>query len=228
MSHFTLTTLTTYEGNEEELEELLEPYYEQIENDSPYAEFVDKTDEVQNGWDALIADKTPNELEVRNNVGVLEYKTMEEYAREYHNYIQNEDGRWGYMANPNAKWDWWVIGGRWKDSLLHKDGTRCDTCQLKNIDWEGMKQMHVEDAKKHNAGLPEGSPDFFKADETPTPFRTFAILTPENEWLEPGEMGWFGSSSETDDSRKEYNDKFDKILAEADQDLWLTIINCHI
>lgn len=228
MSHFTLTTLTDFPGNDEELEDLLAPFYEQIEDDSPYGEFADMTDEITKEWNELIADKSPNELEVRNNVGVLEYKTFEEYAEKYHGYKKDEDGRYGYITNPNAKWDWWQIGGRWQDKLLHKDGTRCNTCQLKDIDWEGMKRMHVEDAKKHNASLPEGAPDFFKESEEPEEFRTYAILTPDGEWIEPGEMGWFGSSSETAESRKEYNDKYDKVLKEANQDLWLTVVDCHI
>ncbi|MDM5277151.1 hypothetical protein QUF95_07145 [Paenibacillus silvae] len=44
-----------------------------------------------------------------------------------------ETGKWGYWENPNAKWDWWTIGGRWSDSLLLKSGKRANAAQIKDI-----------------------------------------------------------------------------------------------
>lgn len=41
--------------------------------------------------------------------------------------------------NPQSRWDWWVIGFRWKDSLLALDGTHCDFLQRKDLDLEGMR-----------------------------------------------------------------------------------------
>lgn len=43
------------------------------------------------------------------------YATLEEYAFEYEGYDEDNirDGRIGCLTNPNKKWDWWVIGGRW-------------------------------------------------------------------------------------------------------------------
>lgn len=32
-----------------------------------------------------------------------------------------EDGRYGYYFNPNGRWDWWQIGGRWPFRFLVKD-----------------------------------------------------------------------------------------------------------
>jgi hypothetical protein len=33
-----------------------------------------------------------------------------------------ETGKWGYWHNPNAKWDWYEVGGRWTGYLPLKDG----------------------------------------------------------------------------------------------------------
>lgn len=40
-----------------------------------------------------------------------------DWAREHHGAVE-QGGRWGRMTNPNAKWDWWVVGGRWSGLLL--------------------------------------------------------------------------------------------------------------
>jgi len=58
--------------------------------------------------------KVPDHLEKRE-VSVKEiYKTFDEYARKYHGYKKDErKDRYGYWENPNAKWDWCLLGGRW-------------------------------------------------------------------------------------------------------------------
>ena len=43
------------------------------------------------------------------------------YAKDYHGYDCHE-GRIGRWTNPNAKWDWWVVGGRWDKALECSSG----------------------------------------------------------------------------------------------------------
>lgn len=43
----------------------------------------------------------------------VEYPTFEEFVTKYHG-AQIVNGRAGSWHNPNAKWDWWQIGGRWR------------------------------------------------------------------------------------------------------------------
>lgn len=77
----------------------------------------------------------------------------------------SKTGKYGYWENPNAKWDWFLIGGRWTGYLKLKKN-RIGTCGepglmtpkakpgcvdsalLQNIDIEGMKKGSSEDAKK--------------------------------------------------------------------------------
>lgn len=49
------------------------------------------------------------------------YKTLAEYAEDYQGWTQHE-GAYGYWHNPNAKWDWWVVGGRWAGQFPIKAG----------------------------------------------------------------------------------------------------------
>lgn len=41
-------------------------------------------------------------------------------------------------TNPNKKWDWYQVGGRWKGKLLTKDGRRVDQAIVGDIDFDGM------------------------------------------------------------------------------------------
>ena len=42
----------------------------------------------------------------------------------------------GYISNPNAKWDWYKIGGRWNNALrLKNSGKRCNQAQVKDVDF---------------------------------------------------------------------------------------------
>ena len=40
--------------------------------------------------------------------------------------------------------------------------------------------------------------------EVSTAFSTYAVLTPDGEWHEPGEMGWWGISHASDEEEKKY------------------------
>lgn len=88
--------------------------------------------------------------------------------------------------NPQSKWDWWVIGGRW-------NGTICNN-------YRGSKDGFNFDDEFHRLGenaIPASL--LLKSileDENQTPF---AMVTPDGEWCEKGEMGWFGTSNNDKD-----------------------------
>ena len=51
------------------------------------------------------------------------YPTFDEFCSDYHSSRRDpEKGRHGYWENPNKKWDWWVIGGRWTGFFPVKAG----------------------------------------------------------------------------------------------------------
>lgn len=50
------------------------------------------------------------------------FEDLEEYLEEYCGYNYDEEKEaYGYWCNPDAKWDWYVIGGRWNGMLLVED-----------------------------------------------------------------------------------------------------------
>jgi hypothetical protein len=97
------------------------------------------------------------------------YPTFEIYMKDYCGYESRDKkkGKYGYWHNPNAKWDWYQLGGRWvgflkakKDaktkivgskSLLMKEGAKegyFDKLLLKDIDIEGIKKDAQEKGAK--------------------------------------------------------------------------------
>lgn len=93
----------------------------------------------------------------------LIYPTFEEFLSDYCGYgFDEKNDAYGYYSNPNAKWDWWEIGGRWtgffkgKKDVLGSTGNPglmtpkakaeyYDVIRLKDIDFEAMeKEAEVE------------------------------------------------------------------------------------
>lgn len=59
-------------------------------------------------------------------------------------------------------------------------------------------------------------------------WHTFAVVD-EKGWHEPGEMGWFGCSGETPESKKDWEDNFRaRFIDTLDPDDKVTIVDCHI
>lgn len=224
MSHFTVGVLVDRKGKK--LEELLAPYQENNKGDCPkeYLEFKDYTDEVLESYD--------DHKE--------EYKDLDTFAKEYHGYEKNQEtNKYGYWENPNAKWDWYEVGGRWSNMILTKSGIKVDYAMLKDIDWSCMKARAKKNAEKTWDSNPQGIERYFsgiyKNDtresfiKRQSEFATYAVITPDGKWHSKGDMGWFGISSEgKDDSTKWADNFYDAFIKDADQELILVIVDCHI
>jgi hypothetical protein len=53
------------------------------------------------------------------------FSTFEIFASDYHGHREGRDpekGEYGYWRNPNAKWDWYEVGGRWTGFFRMKPG----------------------------------------------------------------------------------------------------------
>lgn len=150
MSHFnTLVISPNNLQDEKELAAILQPYHEWecTGVDDQYVIDIDKTQEVKAAWDKL--DPKPDDC-------------LEDWAESYFGYKQVLDPVTrevvAYLdhTNPNKRWDWWQIGGRWHGMLLPKTrlGTKkgspglmgsrseregVDILQKKNLDADTMR-----------------------------------------------------------------------------------------
>ena len=66
--------------------------------------------------------KVPEGLEQREVPFKETFATFEDFAKGWHSAQRDEQGRIGYYRNPNARWDWWLVGGRWTGFWKAKEG----------------------------------------------------------------------------------------------------------
>ena len=254
MSHFVVMVTRT---DEESLESQLEPFYEQGEDDDYFMEkeyFIENNVESVNSWlnkevediNSILRNpkieesskkywrKKTKELE-----NVKKLKTLKGKINAIHRYYGggiDKDGLY-WVNNPNAKWDWWVEGGRWDGWLVKKNGEKCNRCLVKELDFDGMRKAELEDrAKYYDEEIKKPEPFFWGYKQIPTRDEyvygaeisviPYAVLH-DGEWIEKGEMGWFG----IDDphyTEEDWEKKFQEFFKTLDPETEVTIVDCHI
>lgn len=183
MSHFTVLVVG------ENYEKQLAPYQENNMGDCPkeYLKFYDETDDLLKEYNEesqeMVRDSNgdlisryDNRASSLNNPEIIKvpfkqiYSTFDEFAQKYHGYEKkDENGRYGYWENPNRKWDWYKVGGRWRgffklkkeamdgatEALIGKPGIfnndpifDADICRKGDIDWEGMKKDKIIESEQ--------------------------------------------------------------------------------
>lgn len=118
----------------------------------------------------------------------LKWDNEQIYADQIKYYEPEDIGKDGEVYanfNPNGKWDWYKIGGRWAG-------------------WLTNKEKELETDNGFNFGTPENINDnaCTTKEAIEKGFIPFAILTPEKEWIERGQMGWWAFVSNSKDDEK--------------------------
>ncbi len=224
-------------------------------------------------------------------------------------------------CNPDAKWDWWVIGGRWQRHLIglpgvpaaelvtgtpgsllvvgdvesetDAGGARCDGGPVALLDFAAVREQaerqagerfdrylelverygpakpwsHFRDlttawassidvarAAYHNQPLvaahdrlkrmtPDAAlvgwdaclveeflppRDAYVEHARRAAVPGYALVTTDGAWLAPGEMGWFGMSSDEAGDRVAYAVRADAYLDALPADVWIVQVDCHI
>lgn len=164
--------------------------------------------------------------------------------------FDKEMNDYGYWEKPNAKWDWYIVGGRYSNCVPLKDDSKCIYSLLKNINF-GINKEQYERNKRFWEIEIEDQP-LKKGEERPFnlyrkeyflqrykdkedyatrvgKFKTFALITPDGKWYEQGEMGWFGMSDTKSETLKSYEQNFENIVSKEEyQDYYFVLVDCHI
>jgi len=180
--------------------------------------------------------------------------------------------------NPESKWDWYQIGGRWAGSFVLKKGCkgasldpswgweaeelkelmesgRTDQARYGDIDWgatlapsekqlqsyndlwdwiEGKlsdkeaqdKRVFIFYKKEYYLNRYHSREEYIRRQCS---FGTYAVITEDGLWHSPGEMGWWGLSSETDNQQEEWdNNYWDRFLKNLNPETLITVVDCHI
>lgn len=232
MSHYSVAVIHTEGAN---IDEMLSPYWEELEVEPHLAYTRQEAIDWARKYMPDYADKSDEEC----------YKVL---AADYDN-KDPETGNLYTTSNPNAKWDWYTVGGRWSNMLVTKDG-REDTAKMSDVDFspspEAKKRaerfwevcVEHQPAQEEEKFFSLYNEEFYLKrygdKETyarmQAAFTTYAAVTPDGKWHEPGQMGWFGFSSETDDDARDWAENYYARFIEpyVNTGHHITIVDCHI
>ena len=171
--------------------------------------------------------KQERALRYENAVKALDDSELPERSRQYYQdvvdkglFISYEDAwkeakGWGYdidevenlvtTYNPNSKWDWYSIGGRWDNYIYLKEkdhegnAIQLNQAYFNEIDWEYMTE--------HN-----------------TPF---CFVDLDGEWNERGEMGWWACVN-NEKPESDWDQMFREYIQSIDENCLVTAVDFHI
>jgi hypothetical protein len=121
-----------------------------------------------------------------------------------------EDGGFISYYNPDSKYDWFQVGGRWSDSLKIKKDSDSHTVGERawTLDNVPHKRGYADSALKKDVDWDhESMKDFY----------LYAFLKKNGEWIDSD--GYTG---------EEWKKKFEKLLADVDDYDRITVVDCHI
>ena len=297
MSHFSVAVITKGCPTLDDIEEILKPYDEnrdvlhyisreelikQVRDDidsyakTSYADYLkDKEKYVETYKD------NPNHIKYITKIFPEKLKWTDEqcYQSAISSYEAEDimpDGSIKSTYNPDSKWDWWEIGGRWAGLLYVKDTSdgyignqswvfgksnsySCEHEGLQKVDCAKIKDLVFPDSEQKAQEAArfwelyiEGQPAITEADKKlvesiwyrpeyyrdhyqtkenyvrcSATFTTYAAVTKDGKWHQQGQMGWFGMSSGDDEVA--WSDGYQKLIFDdADEDDYITIVDCHI
>ena len=229
MSHFLLAVL---HEEWQDIDELLAPYSEELETEP----------RLQYTKEEAIRYAREHYEECRDKSDEECWEFMAD------GYETDDDGNIYTTYNPQSRWDWYEIGGRW-DGYLQVNGKHVNTAHIGEIDFSPDEEAHrwalrfwdvvvghahAEPDEKYFPLYNEkyyidryGDRETFARRRAA--FTTHAVVTPDGEWHERGETGWFGYSSETPEEGADWDEHYlERFIKNADPKLMMTIVDCHI
>ena len=134
----------------------------------------------------------------------------------------NGTGSYVSQYNPESKWDWYVIGGRWNGSLFPLNGPE-DT----DPDDRYPEDVHQATVAKIEAMMTDRKDEveFFatqfgmnacRCRDIAKPDPLFSIITPDGEWHAKATMGWFGMTSDDQDTSRWQAEYYEVLSGHAD------------
>ena len=161
------------------------------------------------------------------------------------------------IYNPNSKWYWYEIGGRYHGMLFLKDDTKglrgssseCsqshipgvyDGAFVSDIGFEAMSEYEMAILLPYKKILTSSceTVEYLREQfhteeeyiERSTLFHTFAVVTPDGKWHAKGTMEWTGVSSETPSAARAWALEYhERFIKPAIENNWyMVIVDCHI
>lgn len=232
------------------LREVMARYDESLEV-TPY---IKKTvEDLKNEYESVLAGAEEKEssyseewCKAKKEKGELD--SFETYVQSrYEGYSFDQNGNLLTTYNPVSKYDYYS-----PVSFMTKNGKTVEVCKVKEkalnreIDKEKLQKDYEElisgstrsigeritkfgmDALLRKDDLLKKFPSFESYLEQYSVISTYSILTEKDEWNEPGEVGWFGSSSATPEAEGNFYKIYKEILEKTDPEHYVVVLDCHI
>lgn len=156
-------------------------------------------------WQAILKSKDDKNYNLKNVAETIKrYEAMTD--KQYYKYcgykMFNSEGKPLTTYNPDSKYDWNVVGGRWDGYLKLKDNNNIIT----NVNCASKKAI-----------------DFKKTFKKYLP----TALLVNGKWYAEGDVGWFGSIA-NQKAKKEWAKEIKEILAKIPDNKTITAVDCHI
>ncbi len=174
MTHFTIAIVVPHDIQDIDafITEQMAPFDESLKV-KPYVSYsivkaATELHDTMHRFERIISRNDPNyNIEkCREEIERLRQTTPEQRYQEYLKYHDrfNHAGEPISTYNPDSKWDWYVVGGRWDGWINDRkaSGERIDA------------NMATTEQAIERHKIPH------------------AIITPDGQWHEHGEMGWWG------------------------------------
>ena len=130
-----------------------------------------------------------------------------------------ENGDCYSFTNPEGKWDWWTVGGRWGGAWTLRKGAVGNTEIATEPSAFGLNETAADPSRTDCAR---------KCDliaETVT--ASFAYIDLYGQWHEQGTMGWFGMVS-GEQPESEWDEQYQAWFASLPDATWLVNIDAHV
>ena len=239
-------------------EELIEKEKKEIKEykNGRYAEFLKDPDGYKERHKHNPGHLNYIEYEFRKKLYWTNARIYKEAIRYYDPEDITEDGSVLSTYNPNSKWDWYVEGGRFSGLLKLKtpdeyDSVCADSAYAEEVDFtpdkeaydsairfwelvvEGLEAKTDEEKAVFSLYNKKYYLERYRSKEEyanrQAAFTTWAVVTPDGVWHEPGEMGWFGCHNASVEAEKDFYDNYYKFIEKAIKNNWyMTIVDCHI
>ena len=220
---------------------------DQIRQD-PRSEFIEQftTEELEKDF-----------LRVKDESPEYYYEILEEFADEYHGISKLDDEEvWGRYTNPNSKWDWYSIGGRYTGRFKIKENPKylddieigepglltesastghADSIRLCDIDFDGMKEEKIIKLEKNwieaNEKISKGDKTVYyiygiKEGDTKETYIEEHTTFSVFATLKDGE--WNEKGWEGEDENENWQEYLNNFITSLPDDTLLTIVDCHI
>lgn len=127
----------------------------------------------------------------------------------------DENGNVITTYNPDSKWDWWQLGGRWNGFLTQPlfVGESVNNKKDKHI----VFQENMITIQQHKRIISE------KFDK----YALYGLVDIKGDWYERAVMGWWGFTRD-EKNEDDWQNIYKNILDNHDESDYIVLIDCHI